>query len=188
MRYAILIILFVNIIFAHSQVLTDSLHNMYYYEMYVHIKQHYFYMFCGISDVPIIINDEKIDLQAYMVDFYQKASYCPELSFGLMCLPNEYYKEKCVTRSQLVANTSMKAFNYSKHPAKRIKIKDCILYVDKYLVKGRPIVLDAHHTSSEEPPFLPELLDKYKMDRLVVIDIENVKSLKIDKNELKKIK
>ena len=178
-------ILFVNSIFVHSQVLTDSLHNMYYYEISTHIKNVHPFIFCGISDTPITINDDKVDLQTYMVDFYQKATYCPELSFGLMCLPYEYYKEKGVTQTQLIVNTSMRAFHYSKLPAKRIKIKDCILYVDKYLVKGRPIVLDAHHTSSLEPPYMPELLDKYKMDKLVVVDIENVTSLKIDKLELK---
>lgn len=185
MKYAILMILFVNNIFAHSQVLTDSLHNMYYYEISTHIKNVHPFLFCGISDTPITINDDKIDLQGYMEDFYQKVRYCPDLCSGLMHLPFAYYKEKGVTPSELVVNTDMLEIYLAKYPSKRIKLKKCILYIRKYLVRGRAIVNNAHPSSTLEPPYMPELLDKYKMDKLVVVDIENVTSLKIDKHELK---
>lgn len=183
MRYIIFVILYVNNILAHSQVITDSLHCMYYYEVSTKMRNIHPFLFCGISDKPIEIDGSKTDLNRFMESFYKKVSYCPDISSGLMHLPMLYYRD--TNRSELIA----KCVSYSAvYPSKKIKLKNCTLSISKYLVKARVIVNNEHPTSTGEPPFLFQLLARNKMNKFVIVDMEKIESIKITESEIKRIR
>ena len=163
-----------------GQIIDDSIHSMLYYEIMIKMKNCHPMCLQGISDDVVLFNKKNKDLQSFVDSFYAQADYCLDPTMGVYHLPSTIISDN--NRDE----TIIKYGNYKKiYPSRKIKLKDCTLYVAKYLVNGRRLISNDFYNNSVEATWL---LSNYHKNKYLLFDVEPLKQLEIDNKEFLKKK
>ncbi len=169
--------MFIHIANVYGQITCDGVHDMYYYDIYIKIKNCHPFSLQGVSQDVVSFNKKSKTLQQFVDCLYSQADYCVEPSVGVYYLPDELVgnisKQEWILRyGQLFEETC---------PSRKFKLKDGTVYVDKYMIKGKKFVTDQLHLNSSIPKWL---MSSYNKTMYLLYDVEQITQLPIDKKEL----
>lgn len=177
-KFVFVIVMLVHCFTMHSQIFDDSIHKMLYYDIVIEIKNCHPMHLQGFSDDVVLFYKKNKTLQSFADSFYAQAEYCVEPCTGVHYLPSIIVGDN--TKDELI----IKYGNFKKiYPSQKFKLKDCTLYVEKYLIKGRRLVSNEFHSSSVEAS---RVLSNYNKVKYLLYDIEPISQLMINKDEIVK--
>lgn len=178
MKFIFTFIIALYCITMQGQIIDDSIHSMLYYEIMIKMKNCHPMCLQGISDDVVLFNKQNKDLQSFADSFYAQADYCLDPTMGVSHLPSTIIGDN--NRDEMI----IKYGNFKKiHPSQKIKLKECTLYVAKYLIKGRRLISNDFYNNSVEATWL---LSNYHKNKYLLFDVEPLKQLKIDNKEFLK--
>ncbi len=176
----VVILFFVQCVVGYGQFVGDSIHEMFFYEIMIKMKNRHSLFLYGISKVPVLFHKHDKNMQVFVDNFYSQAFYCVDPCLGVYYLPSEIIGDK--DKYNIIINNG----NFDKiYSSCKFKLKDCVIYVDKYMIRTKVFVTDDFHFTSVTPGWL---ISRYYKNKYLLYELEPMHQLPIFKNEIIKVR